>query len=312
MLMRFSTCYHGTYLKFTMPFTGTYTIECWGASGGDGDPSRAVCYGGRGGYVKGSINLSKDDVLYIYIGNQGTRGSDTPFNGGGLSEHTWYPSSDGGGATDVRIVKHTGSDGWSGVSSLRSRIMVAAGGGGIVGALDGGAAGGLEGYRGNYSSATDYSYPTGGTQTSGGVRDNYNSGITDYITYPSTDGGFGYGGNGQGVGNPSRYWGGGAGGSGWYGGGGGNNYHHYSSGAGGSSFISGMTGCNGWDNEINDHAGTSKPSNILVGGVYKKFTFGSTEMIDGAHSMPKPDGTGNETGHTGHGYCRITGTTATP
>ena len=58
-----SFSYCGTYLPFTVPFDGTYTIECWGASGGNGN-SDINSYG-RGAYVKGDISLSKDDVFYI-------------------------------------------------------------------------------------------------------------------------------------------------------------------------------------------------------------------------------------------------------
>ena len=328
MLMRFSTCYHGTYLTFTVPFTGTYTIECWGAQGGNTQDSNGP--GGKGGYVKGTISLNLSDVLYIYIGSQpssnnsyntaakyyATVYTDTHydtgvslFNGGGAASFVRLETCCGGGATDVRVIKHTGSDGWSGDGSLKSRIIVAGAGGGGQAyntnstntATPGGAAGGLTGYDGSVSGSLNGggTLPTGGTQTSGGIRD-------QHPTWTGHDGGFGFGGQGE------YYHYGGGGGSGWYGGGGGGSGSYVTAGAGGSSFISGMTGCNGWDNELNKHAGAGKPSKILVGGVYKKFTFGSTEMIDGAHSMPKPDGTGNETGHTGHGYCRITGTTATP
>jgi hypothetical protein len=72
-----------------------------------------------------------------------------------------------------------------------------------------------------------------------------------------------------------------------------------------------MAGCNGWDNQQNNHAGSSNPTKILVGSTYKTFSFSNCEMIDGAHSMPNPVSSGNEAGHSGNGYCRITGTTAT-
>ena len=317
----------GTYLTFTVPFTGTYTIECWGAQGGD---TQNNGLGGKGGYVKGTISLNLSDVLYIYIGNKpssdntyhtaakyyATDGNSTHydtgvslFNGGGAATcTTTIETCCGGGATDVRIMKHTESDGWSGAGSLKSRIIVAGAGGGGQGYQNGshiptagGAAGGLTGYNGSVSHSLNGggTLPTGGTQTSGGVRD-------QHPTWTGHDGGFGFGGQGE------YYWYGGGGGSGWYGGGGGGSGSYVTSGAGGSSFISGMTGCNGWDNELNNYAGAGNPSKILVGSSYKTFSFSNCEMIDGAHSMPKPDGSGNETGHAGNGYCRITGTSVVP
>ena len=68
----------------------------------------------RGAYTNGIINLTKGTILYVYVG--GSNG----YNGGGGQ------SSDrpGGGATDIRLIE--GVD----FNSLKSRIMVAAGGGG--------------------------------------------------------------------------------------------------------------------------------------------------------------------------------------
>ena len=89
-------------------------------------------YGGNGGYTSGIIQLQKDEKLYVYVGGQGSDavvGKDSPkgFNGGGLG--TWDHSDDdaagaGGGATDIRLV----SGNWNDFTSLKSRIMVAAGG----------------------------------------------------------------------------------------------------------------------------------------------------------------------------------------
>lgn len=92
---------------------GWYRIELWGAQGG-GDN------GGLGAYTSGVIKLEEGDVLYFVIGKQGATGK-------------------GGGATDVRI-EHTDS-----VSSIETRIMVAAGGGSEPGA----AGGTLVGYNSN-------------------------------------------------------------------------------------------------------------------------------------------------------------------
>ena len=306
--------YAGKYQQFSVPLAGTYSLECWGAQGGDSRESALgnIGEGGKGGYVKGSISLGSSDVLYVYVGNKPavnttydtsakwTNGGTTDtgvflFNGGGeASSRNNIDTSCGGGASDVRTVKHTGSDGWSGAGSLNSRIIVAGAGGGGQGyqgttrpdnhPTAGGAGGGLIGYDGSESDTPDNggTIPTGGTQTSGGIRDKA-------TTWTGHDGGFGYGGNGE-----HTYFGGG-GGSGWYGGGGGGSAYHVSAGGGGSSFISGHPGCT-----------------TITGYV---FISGTTQMIDGhGKEWTRADQTtgGNTVGipskpiTTNDGYARIT------
>ena len=278
-------------------------MECWGASGG---------YGGKGGYVSGSIDYEVNTSLYIYVGAEGAQnGSGMSFNGGGYGR--WREgdnSGSGGGATDARLIQHTGSDGWSGNASLHSRIIVAGGGGGGVywtaygnDISTGANAGGTQGSDGvivaakNFSPSNTPSVARGGSQTGGGA------GGTGGMYAGGLSGGLGYGGST----NTDYRNASGGGGGGYYGGGsGGEGGYCMGTGAGGSSFISGMAGCNGWDNQQNAHAGSGKPTKILIGGSYKTFTFGSCVMIDGSHSMSKPDGSGNETGHSGNGYARIT------
>jgi len=195
--------YTGSTQTWTAPANGTYQLEVWGAEGGTSG------YGGKGGYSKGNINLSKGEILYINIGGS------TGWNGGG-SGHGRATDS-GGGGTDIR------KDG----NSLHERVIVAGGGGGYGGgARPGGAGGGTTGYAG-----TDgYGSPgSGGTQTYGGA------GGSNY----GGDGLFGVGGSNI-TGSNS---GGGGGGGGWYGGGaGGNDYSSYndlddSGGGGGSGYI---------------------------------------------------------------------------
>ena len=79
------------------------------------------------------FNPNKEgEKLYVYVGGHGADavvGKDAKggYNGGGLG--TWDHSDDeaagaGGGATDVRLI----SGEWNNFESLKSRIMVAAGG----------------------------------------------------------------------------------------------------------------------------------------------------------------------------------------
>ena len=117
---------------------GWYKIELWGAQGGGNN-------GGLGAYTSGMIWLDENAHLYFYIGkSDSTYGSSYTFNGGGFASNT--TSRRGGGATDVRLV----SGAWDNEESLKSRIMVAAGGGGRVN-KDAGVGGSILGGNGNAS-----------------------------------------------------------------------------------------------------------------------------------------------------------------
>ena len=95
--------YTGDVQTFTVPYTGTYKIELWGAQG-NGTSSYP---GGKGGYTSGNISLSKNEKLYIYVGSQ------AGYNGGGSQLGSLGYS--GGGATDVRLTSGT----WSNFDSLK-------------------------------------------------------------------------------------------------------------------------------------------------------------------------------------------------
>lgn len=199
--------YTGGVQTFTVPYTTDFTVELWGAEGGTSG------YGGKGGYVKGTLTLEKGDKVSIYVGGQ------TGWNGGGSGHGR--ASDSGGGATDIRVNG----------TSLTDRVAVAGGGGGWGGrnTTTGGNGGGLTADNGKTGCGT---LGYGGTQTAGGK------------------GGSNYGGSGtlgQGGSNTTgSNSGGGGGGGGYYGGGaGGNDYSSYndlddSSGGGGSSYVGGL------------------------------------------------------------------------
>lgn len=291
----FNYTYTGDYQIFTAPNDGVYRVSLWGASGGD-----YTKQGGYGAYTDGYITLKKGETFYVYVGQSGDGVSTPTFNGGGSSAAA--NSRSGGGATDIRLV--AGS--WNNFDSLKSRIMVAGGGGGASGwstAIIGGNAGALTGYNGNFyraSGSSAYTVSTGGTQTKGG---NAGTGAA-----AGTPGLFGIGGNGQ-----VSY--GGGGGAGYYGGGGASyNSNVVGTGAGGSSYISGHLG----NDAINE---TSIVNNITHSGNpdhYSGFVFFNSRMIDGSGNilsagktvpskMPNPNGTFNNTGigNDGNGYARI-------
>jgi len=144
----FGYTYTGDIQEFTVPIDGTFKIELWGARGG----TLSDYSGGKGGYTCGDIFLEKDLTLYLYLGGRGKQEEAAynagGYNGGGYSGYN--PGSEnynagGGGATDLRLVNGK----WNNFDSLKSRIMVAAGGGGSTysekGHYTGGPGGGLIG-----------------------------------------------------------------------------------------------------------------------------------------------------------------------
>ena len=302
--------YTGDVQSYTVPFTGTYKIECWGAEGGD-DPNKGGALPGKGAYTSGYINLTSGRQLFLYIGGVGSslykQINYGGWNGGGTSTsnaNTYFPSG-GGGSTDVRLIKHSGSDGWSGTSSLRSRIMVAAGGGGCLSdgnstIANGANAGGLKGYvayNTANSSFTESDFDgTGSTQISCGSCPAYVDPNWQYSKYlkDGTINPWGYFGYANQL-YVDLYWAGGGGG-GWWGG----LSVHGRGGGGGSSFISGMSGCVAMSE---DGTQNSSINYMTINGTIYSFT--SPVMIDGASSMPALLG-GTETGHSGNGYARIT------
>lgn len=292
--------YKNEVQEFEVPCDATYKVELWGAQG--------TGNGGKGGYSKGNIQLTKQNKLYIYVGSQTKTTEDYTiggYNGGGygskygeVSGYVNY-SYAGGGATDIRTVNSN----WDNFLSLKSRIMVAGGGAGeqqnqkystntipgYGGGLNGGDAGGEI-----YSS---FPQPTGATQTEGGI------GVQD-DTF-DYDGKFG---KALQI-SSTNCWGSGGGG-GYYGGA----YGCGAAGSGGSSFISGHSGCDAIDEN-------STENNIIHTGQsihYSKYKFTDTVMIDGAgckwtneltnecSGMPSHDGKSLMTGNTGNGYAKIT------
>ena len=311
--------YSGEYQIFSAPYSGYYKAEAWGAQGGSYNTSSAA--GGLGAYTSGEIFLEKGEKLYIYVGGVGSNptaynvATGGGWNGGGnglrSSSNSSYniAAEGGGGATDIRLIPTSSKEIWNEFESLKSRIMVAAGGSGGTRYSDGysvgSPGGGLTGYEGTCDSGTCgrniFLYGGfGGTQSKAG----YN------LSNSTADGGFGYGGSGV----RSNYNSTGAG-SGYYGGAGayavGNGR---TVGATGSSYISGYEGCNSIKEE-------STSINIIHTGSayhYSGKYFNNTQMIDGAGykwntatkttivNQPTYDGLGTQTGNSGNGYAKIT------
>lgn len=226
--------YTSNYQTYTVPQNGYYLIELWGAQGGTATSTHP---GGKGGYTSGYIRLSKGEKLYVYVGEKGGTTKTTinqiaavTYNGGGNGQNSLTESGiisgSGGGATDIRLIPGD----WKNTESLKSRIMVAGGGGGSWYSSElqygaGGKGGNLIGGsgRGNQNGATIYA--SGGKQTSASLA--ASCGTTERSGY------FGYGQDGSSCSTRP------GGGGGYYGG----SNNLYTSG-GGSSFISGYAGVN--------------------------------------------------------------------
>ena len=277
--------YTGAEQFFTAPITGNYKVELWGASGGSYDEEY---HGGYGGYTSGIINLAENQTLYIYVGasnicKEGTTGyTDIAFNGGGRSgDYSWEERyfCGGGGATDVRLYNGI----WNNFNSLKSRIMVAGGGGGAdwytsYYSAVGGSAGGLESYIGYKNQAAEVVLNSS-SQKSGHLF---------------------------GIGKDSATNGGGGG---YYGG----NAANWTGGAGGSSFISGHNGCDAIKKESTEDNIIHTGQSIHYSGLY----FTNTVMIDGngynwtsekgdCIGMPSHDESTKMVGNLGNGYAKIT------
>lgn len=283
--------YTGDSQTFTTKYDGSYKVELWGAQGGG-------AYGGNGAYTTGIIKFIKNKKEYIFVGGNPTTTLEYGYNGGGISNSDGRFGS-GGGATDIRNIGGT----WNDFNSLKSRIMVAAGGGGgcvncgVAGTnLSGGIGGTLNGGDGKIAqipadSDEFVSIATGATQTSGGNR---GKGTRTDLSCAS-NGSFGIGGNGGSCCIT-------AGGSGYYGGAGSGVANSTGgTGSGGSSFISGYDGCDAI-------AENSTEDNIIHTGQsihYSGYKFKNAVMYAGNEEMPTHDGTSTMIGNSGNGYAKI-------
>lgn len=222
---RWTFTYSGTPEAFTVPETGTYQLEVWGASGGSLGGTA-----GNGGYATAKLTLTYNSTIYVVVGSAGNSYNGGYNGGGNGGESTGVEGSQsgagGGGATHIATATGT-------LETLRtqqSSILIVAGGGGGTGVEGiGGVGGGTTGGNGYDTYNADYNdfCGAGGTQ--------YAAGCTNSTTVGC--GTFGRGGD------MSLYSGGygGAGGGGGYYGGGGSARQHAGAGGGSSYVASGLT-----------------------------------------------------------------------
>ncbi|MDY6282468.1 MAG: SpaA isopeptide-forming pilin-related protein [Erysipelotrichaceae bacterium] len=87
-----------TEQTFKAPYSGYYKLEVWGAAGGHDSQ-----LGGNGGYSTGTVYLTKDQTLFVYVGQKGgssTNGKGGGWNGGGDAGSAGS-SGGGGGMTHI-------------------------------------------------------------------------------------------------------------------------------------------------------------------------------------------------------------------
>jgi len=143
--------YTGNIQSWTVPDTGVYELEVWGAQGGNywgrfysGGYVVETRTGGGGGYAKGRIKLQKGTTYYIGVGGQGITGTwnidGRQVGGGGGGYNGGYTSHNydnapsggnmyiaGGGGGYSHIAKTSGT-----INNVAQadRLIVAGGGGG--------------------------------------------------------------------------------------------------------------------------------------------------------------------------------------
>lgn len=269
--------------------SGKYKMECWGAQGG-GNTSYPR---GKGSYTRGTLGITTGNVFYVVVGQNGSA-ENYIFNNG--FKRYWFHNSgyiwSGGGSTDIRL--NDANNNWTDFVSRKSRIMVAASGGGSITYYNpqaGVPGGSLVGFPGTSKGENDGVAATAGTQTKGGTTG------TGSHSIGKNEIGFGY------IVNDDGLTMGGAG-NGYYAGGKGNHGNcTVGVGATGSCYISGYTGCNAITESCAENAiaHTGSPNH------YSGYVFTNATMIAGNAIMPSPSG-GNETGHGGDGTCIITQT----
>ena len=216
---------------WTVPITGVYSIQCFGAQGAD--DVRIVVAGGLGAVVRGNFVLTKGDQYSIVVGQRGiTQTNGWGGGGGGGGTFVWKT-----GVTSQPVIV-AGGGGCGGQSSIGQQ------GGQIT--TSGGAgsnSGGAGGTNGAASQSSGICGGGGGRGWFGGPSRNCGGDFTYSATYidatghttgQAGDGGFGGGGGS---------WGGGGGGGG-YSGGGSAGWSNSGCGGGGGSYNTGATQTN--------------------------------------------------------------------
>ena len=262
----------GAVQAFTAPVSGNYTLEAWGAQGGNDPMNPNTSLGGRGGYSKGDVYLTAGTTLYVFVGGQGV----------GCLNSTWK-STGGGGATDFRLV----GGNWNDNAGLYARILVAGGGGGRHGSnyenmmYVGNDGGGLSApnFTANNTSITGASQTAGGSSTYGTSVVPGSFGFATPNNESNTCSVGGYNGGARGSDN----WANGGAGGGWYG------------------------GCTSWPTSSGGSGYVYTATSFVPAGYTPNVSYQMTneQLIAGNAAMPDTNGV-TMTGNSGHGVAKIT------
>ena len=216
---------------WTVPITGVYSIQCFGAQGAD--DVRIVVAGGLGAVVRGNFVLTKGDQYSIVVGQRGiTQTNGWGGGGGGGGTFVWKT-----GVTSQPVIV-AGGGGCGGQSSIGQQ------GGQIT--TSGGAgsnSGGAGGTNGAASQSSGICGGGGGRGWLGGPSHDCGVDFTYTATYIDATGrDTGQGGVGGFGGGGGSY--GGGGGGGGYSGGGAGGWSNSGCGGGGGSYNTGATQTN--------------------------------------------------------------------
>jgi hypothetical protein len=200
--------------QWTVPKTGMYEIDAYGATGGYAylAGTSTIEYGGRGARIRGRFNLNKGEYIRILVGQMGVNNPRNSRGGGGgggtfvynLTATTLLIAAGGGGGGGQYArptsadANHDSINGNAGSHTNPGAGGTNGNGGGVVSYGGGGA-----GWLGN---GTNSSYGNGGTRFLNGG--NGGTGYSDGVHGGFGGGGGSYAGGGGGAG----YSGGGAGG----------------------------------------------------------------------------------------------------
>ncbi|MBR7042131.1 MAG: InlB B-repeat-containing protein [Bacilli bacterium] len=220
--------YTGNIQGLTIPYSGTFKLEVWGASGAKGGNGS----GGKGGYATGTVYLAAGTKIYIGVGGSPTSATGG-YNGGGRS---YSGGGAGGGAT--HIAKNNNRGVLANYASYTSEILIVAGGGG-GGARDTISSDVYDDGANYYNMA--HNGGAGGGSSGGdgaGCTTPGRGGKSPKSCSNCNFGSFGQGGNATNPGAEATAGGGG----GYYGGDSGSHTRSNSGGGGGSGYVGGVSG----------------------------------------------------------------------
>ncbi len=231
MILHQTFDYTGAEQTFTIPTTGYYKLEAWGAQGG-----YSTNAGGNGGYSTVIYYLTENSSLYFYCGKAGSARSGTTggaggWNGGGKggNAYTGYNGGGGGGGATHIATSQIGAitannnlyTGTAANPTAKTGLLLVAGGGG-GGTYQSGAGYGGAGGGDTIDDIIGYNAEGGGKYNSSQLTFGGSQGVDgrDYIDANVGQAKGGSGGHGGGfkavssVSNQDRSYGG-SGGTGW-------------------------------------------------------------------------------------------------